>query len=136
PLKPGRATIRAVNGFDKGRATVEVLADEPASRPWDFAADVVPIFTRAGCNTGGCHGKADGQNGFHLSLFGYDPEGDHRALARDAGGRRISRLDPAGSLLLLKATGRVAHGGGPRLAAGSADLETLRAWIAAGAPMS
>src|SRR5439155_3789166 len=131
PLKPGRATIRAVNGFDKGRATVEVLADEPASRPWDFAADVVPIFTRAGCNTGGCHGKADGQNGFHLSLFGYDPEADHRSLTRDAGGRRLSPMDPEDSLLLRKASGRAPHGGGLRLPAGSDDYRALVAWIRA-----
>ena len=94
----------------------------------------MPILTRAGCNAGGCHGKADGQNGFHLSLFGYDPEGDYQALTREAGGRRLSRLDPEASLLLRKATGRTPHGGGPRLAADSAEYRTLLAWIAAGAP--
>ena len=72
----------------------------------------MPILTRLGCNTGACHGKADGQNGFHLSLFGYDPAGDFQALARDAGQRRLSRLAPDESLFLAKATGRVPHGGG------------------------
>ena len=67
-----------------------------------------------GCNAGGCHGKADGQNGFHLCLFGYDPEGDFRHLTRDDGGRRLSALDPDASLLLRKATGQVPHAGGPR----------------------
>ena len=79
-----------------------------AERAWDFAEDVVPILTRAGCNTGGCHGRADGQNGFHLSLFGYDPEGDYQALTRDAGGRRLVAIRPEQSLFLAKATGRIA----------------------------
>ena len=68
----------------------------------------MPILTRLGCNTGGCHGRAAGQNGFHLSLFGYDPDGDFLALARDAGQRRLSKLAPEESLFLAKATGRVA----------------------------
>ena len=83
------ATVRAVYGLDKAEATLTVAPREP--RAWDFAADVVPILTRQGCNAGGCHGKADGQNGFHLSLFGYDPEGDYRQLTRDDGGRRRGR---------------------------------------------
>ena len=94
----------------------------------------MPILTRLGCNTGSCHGKADGQNGFHLSLSGYDPEGDYRAVVRDMSQRRVSPLDPEQSLFLGKATGRVPHGGGPRLAAGSAEYRTLLDWIRAGAP--
>jgi hypothetical protein len=111
---------------------VTVAAAE--GRAWDFGEDVVPILTRAGCNTGGCHGKADGQNGFHLSLFGYDPAGDYRTLTREAASRRISRFDPTASLLLEKGTGRVPHGGGLRIAPGSPAYRTLVAWIAAGAP--
>ena len=81
-----------------------------------------------------CHGKADGQNGFHLSLFGYDRAGDFQALARDAGQRRLSRLVPEESLFLAKATGPVAHGGGRRLTVGSPEYQTLLAWVRDGAP--
>ena len=94
----------------------------------------MPIFTRLGCNTGGCHGRADGQNGFHLSLFGYDSAGDFLALARDAGQRRLSKFVPKDSLFLAKATGRVAHGGGRRLKLGSPEYQTLLAWVRDGAP--
>ncbi len=96
----------------------------------------MPILTRQGCNTGGCHGKADGQNGFHLSLFGYDPEGDHRAITRDASGRRVSTLAPDESLILRKATGSTPHEGGRRIAPDSEAYQLLRGWIAAGAPES
>src|SRR5262249_4490733 len=95
---------------------------------------IVPLFTRAGCNTGTCHGRAEGQNGFHLSLFGYDPAGDFLALTREGGERRISRMDPDQSLLLLKRTGRAGHNGGRRLTMDSPEYATLRAWLIAGAP--
>ncbi len=138
PVGPGAATVRAAtaDGSATAQAEVTVAAIEAGGRPWDFAADVVPILTKAGCNTGGCHGKADGQNGFHLSLFGYDPAGDHRAITRGDGGRRVVSLDPEASLLLAKASGRVPHGGGQRLPVGSADYAVLRDWIAAGAAES
>jgi len=134
PIAPGRATVRAVYGADKAEVVVTVQGASAAARPWDFAADVVPLFTRHGCNTGACHGKADGQNGFHLSLFGYDPEGDYRALTRDAAGRRVSAFDPEASLLLRKSSGRTPHAGGMRFAADSEAYRALCGWIAAGAP--
>ncbi|WP_020469079.1 DUF1549 and DUF1553 domain-containing protein [Zavarzinella formosa] len=99
-----------------------------------FNTDVMPILTKLGCNSGGCHGKATGQNGFKLSLFGYEPELDHEAIAKEARGRRLFMAAPAQSMLLLKASGLVAHGGGKRLEAGSADWETLVRWIEEGAP--
>src|SRR3954462_5553269 len=80
-----------------------------------FNTDVVPLLTKLGCNSGGCHGKATGQNGFRLSLLGFEPEHDYEAIAREARGRRLSPADPRRSLILLKATGAVAHGGGKRL---------------------
>ena len=83
---------------------------------------------------GACHGRLEGQNGFHLSLFGYDPAGDYQAVARDAGQRRLSRLSPDQSLFLAKATGRVAHVGGPRTPIGSPEHQTLLAWVRDGAP--
>jgi hypothetical protein len=132
PLAAGRASVRA--RFEGGEATADVIVAAAVDRPWDFAEDIVPILTRAGCNAGGCHGKADGQNGFHLSLVGYDPEGDYQAVTRDAAARRTSLFDPENSLWLLKATGRVPHGGGPRLAVDSPEYRTLLAWVRAGAP--
>jgi hypothetical protein len=129
----GKATIRAVQGNERAEVAVTVSGEE-AKRAWSFAEDVVPIFTRSGCNTGGCHGKAEGQNGFHLSLFGYDPAGDYLTLTRAAGGRRLDRLVPEQSLMLLKALGRTPHGGGPRIKPGSSEHRTLLAWIEAGAP--
>ncbi len=132
PIGPGRATVRAVFGLDKAEAAISV-APSPG-RAWDFAADVVPILTRYGCNAGGCHGKADGRGGFHLSLFGYDPEGDFLHLTRDDSGRRVSPFRPGESLVLGKATGHIPHGGGPRFPADSDAYETVRDWIGAGAP--
>jgi hypothetical protein len=129
---PGVVTARATLG--KRVAVSKITLALRADRSWDFGQDIVPIFTRAGCNTGGCHGKADGQNGFHLSLFGYDPAGDFAALARDGGQRRLSRLAPEESLFLAKAAGRVAHGGGPRFLLGSAEHQTLLGWVRDGAP--
>src|SRR5205823_6051208 len=132
PVGAGKVTVKGTVGDDRVEVVVTVAGVD--ERPWDFGPDLVPILTRFGCNTGGCHGKADGQNGFHLSLFGYDPEGDYRAITRDASGRRISRLLPEDSLLLRKATGRTPHGGGQRITPGSDEYRTLLAWIKAGAP--
>jgi hypothetical protein len=132
PLGEGKASISAE--LEGTRAASEGRIEPRHDRPWDFAQDVVPILTRLGCNTGSCHGKADGQNGFHLSLMGYDPEGDYRQVVRDWGQRRITPLDPSQSLFLGKSTGRIPHGGGPRLAANSAEYRTLLEWIRAGAP--
>ena len=82
-----------------------------------FKTDIVPILTKLGCNGGGCHGKATGQNGFQLSLFGFDPDQDYESLVRESRGRRLSPALPDRSLLLLKATARMPHGGGRRVAA-------------------
>jgi len=98
-----------------------------------FGRDVTPILSRAGCNTGSCHGSADGKNGFKLSLRGYDPAFDHSALTDDLAARRFDRVVPEQSLFLLKPTARVPHEGGQRLVPGSNDYEVLRDWAAAGA---
>ena len=100
----------------------------------DFGQDIIPLLSRHGCNAGGCHGKASGQNGFKLSLFGFDPQFDHEAIVRQARGRRLSLAAPGQSLLLTKATGQTPHGGGRRIEPGSAAYDQLYAWIAAGAP--
>ncbi len=99
-----------------------------------FGTDVVPILTKLGCNGGGCHGKATGQNGFKLSLLGFEPDQDYESLVTEGRGRRVSQTAPDSSLLLTKATSRVPHGGGRRLDEGSDDYRLLRDWIAQGSP--
>ncbi|MFO0801540.1 MAG: DUF1553 domain-containing protein [Gemmataceae bacterium] len=103
-------------------------ADEPS-----YQRHVSALFSRLGCNGGTCHGAVKGQNGFRLSLFGADPTGDAERMLREFGARRLNFTAPAASLLLKKATGQSEHGGGVRLQAGSAEYETIRRWIAAGA---
>jgi hypothetical protein len=99
----------------------------------DFGQDVVPLLSRYGCNAGGCHGKASGQNGFKLSLFGFDVAFDHEVIVNQARGRRVFPASPENSLLLTKATGQTPHGGGKRFEVGSPAYQTIRDWIAAGA---
>lgn len=107
------------------------IGAEPSVR---FRTDVVPILTKLNCNSGGCHGKATGQNGFKLSLLGFEPDDDYEALVHESRGRRVALNAAPSSLLLLKATGKVPHGGGRRLEESSDDYRLLHDWIAAGAP--
>jgi len=109
----------------------------PQSAPaggWNFQRHVMPVLTKAGCNTGGCHGALAGKGGFRLSLSAYDPEADHLSITRDALGRRIEPGDPLHSLLLTKPTSAAPHKGGKRLDPRSDDYRILAEWIAAGAP--
>lgn len=99
-----------------------------------FRRDVMPVFFRAGCNSGTCHGSARGKDGFMLSLFGYDPAGDYRRSVEEIPGRRINAAMPSESLLLLKATASVPHTGGKLFDTESKLYRTLLAWIEAGAP--
>src|SRR5262245_32832339 len=99
-----------------------------------FRNQVIPVLTRIGCNSGACHGALAGKGGFKLSLRGYAPEDDHFVLTRQAIGRRVDRQEPARSLMLLKPTMAVSHGGGQRLEVGSSDYQLLADWIASGAP--
>lgn len=101
--------------------------------PVSFTYEVQPILTKGRCNSGGCHGKAEGQNGFKLSLFGFDYAADHDAVFKEAKGRRLNLTDPAASLLLLKGTATMPHGGGRKIEPGSAAEHRLRRWIAEGA---
>jgi len=120
-----------------GDRTVEipvVASSGSGGRPVNFANQVVPVFTKLGCNSGGCHGKASGQNGFHLSLLGFEPEVDHDALVREGRGRRLFTPSPDHSLLLRKATGAIPHGGGRKMEPDSDEYKAVRRWIAAGAP--
>jgi len=111
---------------------VAVASSDSSERVF-FHADVVPLLTRLGCNGGGCHGKASGQNGFRLSLLGFEPDVDYHAMVTEARGRRIFPAAPDRSLLLLKATAQLPHGGGKRLEEASEDYRILRDWIAQGA---
>src|SRR5215470_13441573 len=99
-----------------------------------FRNQVQPILARFGCSSGACHGAAAGQNGFKLSLRGYDNEGDYLALTHNAFGRRIVPSDPGRSLLLLKPTGAVPHKGGKKFETNSAEYQILADWIASGTP--
>lgn len=102
------------------------------SRPVNFVDEIVPIFTKLGCNGGGCHGKSGGQNGFRLSLLGFEPTEDYEWLVKESRSRRIIPAAPQYSLLLTKATGEVPHGGGTRLDKGSEDYDLLVRWIRQG----
>ena len=100
----------------------------------DFTLDILPIVTRSGCNAGGCHGAAKGQNGFKLSLLGYDADADHESIALELRSRRINRAAPDESLLLLKSSMKLKHKGGRALKPDSPDFALVRDWIRAGAP--
>jgi hypothetical protein len=99
----------------------------------DFERHVTGLLGRSGCSAGACHGSFQGKGGLYLSLFGYSPEKDHLAFTREGMGRRINPVDPDQSLLLLKATGQVPHGGGKRFDKGSWQYNVFREWIAQGA---
>jgi hypothetical protein len=98
-----------------------------------FERHVAALLGRAGCNAGACHGSFQGKGGLYLSLFGYAPDKDFQALTRTGLGRLVDRGSPDRSLLLLKATGQVPHGGGQRFARGSWEYQVFREWIAGGA---
>ena len=100
-----------------------------------FENQIVPLLSRCNCNSSGCHGKAEGQGGFKLSVFGFDPTADHASIVKEGRGRRVMATAAADSLFLRKATGRTPHGGGTRLKLDSKDYLTLRDWIAAGTPV-
>jgi hypothetical protein len=116
-------------------AEVEVgVVDRDTIPPVHFKIDIMPILSKLGCNSGGCHGKQSGQNGFKLSVFGFDPQADYNALVKEARGRRVSLAAPGGSLMVAKSSNSIAHGGGARTASGSADHQVLANWVAQGAP--
>ena len=118
---------------------VDAAVDLPGGKKLekvDFERHIMGLFGRAGCNAGGCHGSFQGKGGFRLSLFGYEPGKDFVAVTRESLGRRINPVDPDNSLLLLKATGQVEHGGGMRFGRDTWQYNIIREWIVAGAPSS
>jgi hypothetical protein len=119
-----------------GKAVMVPVKVEKAGvqRDISFKLDVMPIFMKAGCNSGSCHGAARGKDGFRISLFGFDPNGDHYRLTRELSGRRVDLAVPAASLVVEKSTGAVPHTGGKRFAPESELNQELLRWITAGCP--
>jgi hypothetical protein len=133
PAGDGEARITARANGHMATATVRV-AGSHAPFQWSFRNHVIPVMTKMGCNQGACHGALAGKNGFKLSLRGYDPQADYDTLTRQSVGRRISLAEPAASLMLLKPSFAIPHGGGKRFAKDSLEYRILEEWIAAGAP--
>jgi len=133
PVKDGETRITVSAAGLTAELTVKVR-DLAKPHPVSFVRDVEPILNKVGCTSGPCHGAAKGKNGFKLSLRGYDPEYDYDRLVHDVSGRRFNRADPARSLLLLKPTVQVPHGGGMRFDLNSQYYRTILAWLSAGVP--
>jgi hypothetical protein len=133
PAANGQTTLQAQ--YDGQSAATPIAVQEVAvARPVSFRMDVMPVFMRAGCNTGGCHGSARGKDGFRLSLFGFDPEGDYFRITRELGYRRVNLAVPEESLLYQKALGAVPHTGGKRFESSSEYAKSMLNWLQAGAP--
>lgn len=135
PVANGQAEVEIVWNSETRIVPVTVKGLETVRRV-DFATEVEPLLSRFGCNSGGCHGKALGQNGFKLSLFGFDTDYDYHSLVSEARGRRVMVSAPDRSLLLLKGAGLVPHGGGRRLEPDSEPYRLIQSWIQSGAPAS
>lgn len=133
PVADGATELKVEFG---GQAVAIPIKVEKATeaRPISFKLDVMPIFMKTNCNTGSCHGAARGKDGFRLSLFGFDPDGDFHRILREQPGRRIDLAVPDASLMVEKAIGVVPHTGGKRFERQSELCNTLVEWIAAGCP--
>jgi hypothetical protein len=133
PLGNGSCELKATVGGQSVTAKLSV-SDFDLTPPVSFRNQVVPVFTKLGCNSGGCHGKASGQNGFKLSLLGFDADFDFNALVSEARGRRLFPAAPDRSLLILKATGATPHGGGRKLVRDTTEFNLLMRWMTQGMP--
>lgn len=133
-VRDGATALSVRFGGREARVPVRVSA-VGETQPIHFANDIVPILSKLGCNSGGCHGKASGQNGFKLSVFGFDPEADHAAILKEARGRRVQSSSPERSLILLKPTAQVPHGGGRRMTVESPDHQLMLQWVRQGMPL-
>jgi hypothetical protein len=133
PLKEGTAVITASAGAATAKVSVKVehYVDPPLI---NFPNQITPIFTKLSCNSGGCHGKSGGQNGFRLSLLGFEPGDDYEYLVKESMGRRLFPAAPEHSLLLLKAVAAVPHGGGDKMKKDSHEYRLLVRWITQGMP--
>ncbi len=130
---PGRARIRITQGASTVLTEIQV-SNRPAEMAVNFSPDIISILTTKGCNGSGCHGSPAGQNGFKLSLFGYDSAADYQMIVKRHNGRRVNLQDPLKSLILLKPTFKEPHGGGRLLIEDSDEYHTLLKWLQQGAP--
>lgn len=133
----GTIHVRTKDGKNEG--TLPIKAENPSAQPTSpnpisFVNDILPVISRAGCNAGACHAKPAGQAGFKLSVFAFDPKSDYRAIVKDARSRRIFAAAPQESLLLLKPTMTLEHGGGLRLKHDSDAYRLILRWIEQGMP--
>ena len=133
PLIEGTAQLTVTSGALSAKVPVTVKTPKEAGE-LRFRNDILPLLTKVGCNTGKCHGSASGKDGFRLSLFGYDPEGDHYRITREMGGRRVNLATPEDCLMINKAIGRVPHTGGQRIDPAGEGYQLLKRWIESGAP--
>ena len=133
PLRDG-ATHLIVRVGERTRRIPVTVTGQTEDFRWSFRNHVESVLSKAGCNGGACHGARAGQNGFRLTLFGFDLAADYSYLTRQARGRRIVPSDPGRSLLLTKPTGALPHKGGVRLDVHEIEYRVLAEWIAAGAP--
>ena len=131
PLSDGEATLTAQINEMSATAMIRVRGISHPT-PVSFRNDVIPLLSKSGCNSGGCHGKAEGQNGFRLSVFGFDPARDFDAIVRDSHARRVFPAAPEKSLLIQKAVASVPHGGGRRIEPGSRWHRILLRWVSEG----
>jgi hypothetical protein len=129
----GQGSITAILHGHRGSIPIKV-ENFTAQTVWSFRNDVLPVLTKMGCNSGPCHGAAAGKNGFKLTLRGYDPDTDYLTLTHQALARRTERIEPAKSLILLKPTLTIPHGGGKRFAVDSPEYQVVSGWIAQGMP--
>ncbi len=135
PLADGIGKLVATTKDGASASLRLSVAESAAAAPIHFANQIVPVFTKNGCNGGGCHGKAAGQNGFRLSLLGFEPTEDYEHLVKEARGRRLFPASPERSLLLTKGTAQLPHGGGKRIEPGSDDYNLVVRWIRQGMPV-
>ena len=133
PQGDGKAIVTATYQGHRASAPVSVK-DYATASTWSFRNDVLPVMTKMGCNSGACHGAAAGKNGFKLTLRGYDAEADYYTLTHQALARRTERIEPAKSLILLKPTLTIPHGGGRRFPVGSPEFKVIAGWLAQGMP--
>ena len=133
PAADGKTELKIEFGGHMLSMPIEVK-DAAKDRPISFKNDVMPVFLRTNCNTGSCHGAARGKDGFRLSLFGYDPDGDHHRITREMAVRRANLALPHESLIVLKGSGKVPHTGGNRMPEGSDEYNTIIRWLEAGTP--
>ncbi|OWK43119.1 putative vegetatible incompatibility protein HET-E-1 [Fimbriiglobus ruber] len=131
PVADGSGTLTISVG-DKSATVAVTVTGQKSAHPVSFVKDVQPVLSKTGCNAGTCHGAQAGKNGFKLSLRGYDPVYDFRALTDDLEGRRFNRAAPERSLMLMKPAGAVPHVGGVLMSPGEPYYELLRRWIAEG----